>query len=296
MEAPIRLNGAFYMQNPCVKNKLIFSSFIIISTAMVPNIFMRGVYMSFFIVPGEVFDYGLKPNEIVVFSYLCSCADNNSFDCFPSVKKIAKACNMGQSTVRVVIHTLQEKGLIKIKSRYKPVPDTDKRRQTSNLYHVYLLEECRKEEREYKKYYRLLSSMAHNPEGVPLEVRDQITKPNITTISIENKPSGSHKSCSDVSVSLVETEYASLTDVCIRELSRRNDKLASCSDVVREALNIIWNERVFDTGDYNVQRELILKRLNVDTIVSVLKQFEVCGIYDVNPLSLCETLHSVLVR
>jgi predicted transcriptional regulator len=263
---------------------------------MVPNILMRGVYMSFFIVPGEVFDYGLKPNEIVVFSYLCSCADNNSFDCFPSVKKIAKACNMGQSTVRVIVHTLKEKGIIKIKSQYKQVPDTDKRRQTSNLYHVSLLEECRKEEREYKKYYKLLSSMVHYPEGKSPENRDQITKPNLTTTHIENKPSGSHKSCSDVSVSLVETEYASLTDMCIQELSCRNDKLASCSDVVREALNIIWNERVFDTGDYNVQRELILKRLNVDTIVSVLKQFEVCGIYDVNPLSLCETLHRVLVR
>jgi predicted transcriptional regulator len=285
-----------YAKSLVEKNKLIVLSFIIIATAMVPNIFMRGVYMSFFIVPGEVFDYGLKPNEIVVFSYLCSCADNNSFDCFPSVKKIAKACNMGQSTVRVIIHTLKEKGIIKIKSQYKQVPDTDKRRQTSNLYHISLLEECRKEEREYKKYYKLLSSMVQHPEGESPENRDQITKPNITTIPIENKSSGFHKSCSDVSVSLVETEYASLTGMCIQELSCRNAKLASCSDVVLEALNIIWNERVFDTGDYNVQRELILKRLNVDTIVSVLKQFEVCGIYDVNPLSLCETLHSVLVR
>ena len=251
--------------------------------------------MSFFIVPGEIFDYGLKPNEIAVFAYLCSCADNNSFDCFPSVKKIAKASNVGKSTVRVIIHNLQEKGIITIKSRYKPVPDTDKRRQTSNLYHVSLLEECRKEEREYKKYYRLLSSMAHNPEGVPPEDRDQITKPKLTKTHIENKPSGSHQSCSDVSVSLTETEYASLTDMCIQELSRRNDKLASCIDVVRDALNILWNERVFDTSDYKVQRDLILERLDADTIVRVLNSFEVCGDYDVNPLSLCDMLHRVLV-
>ena len=56
--------------------------------------------MSFFIIPGDIFSYDLKPNEIAVFTFLCSCADNKTFDCFPSVKKIAKACNMGQSTVR----------------------------------------------------------------------------------------------------------------------------------------------------------------------------------------------------
>ena len=252
--------------------------------------------MSFFIIPGDIFSYDLKPNEIAVFSFLCSCADNKTFDCFPSVKKIAKACNMGQSTVRVVIHTLQEKGVIKIRSQYKPVPDSDKRRQTSNLYHVSLLEECRKEEREMRQFYKSMMRTAHRKEGVPPVDRDQLTKPNITTAHIENKPFSSQKSCYDVSISSSETDFTTLRDACIQELACYGEELSYCGWVVREALNIIWNDLVFDSDNPTVQRKLILKHLNAKLVVKVLNGFEIDGAYDVTPMSLCGPLHEALVR
>ena len=251
--------------------------------------------MSFFIMSGNTFDYGLKPNEVTVLAFLCLCADNKTFDCFPSVKKIAKACSMGQSTVRAVIHTLQEKGLIKIKSQYKPIPDSDKRRQTSNLYHVSLLEECRKEEREMKQFYKSLRGMAHHTEGVPPANRDQLTIPNITMPHIESKPSGSQKSCSNVSASSREADFVSLRDACIQELSYYGEELASYGPIIFETLNIIWDELVFDSGDPAAQRKSILKNLNAKHILNVLKVFEIDGIYDVTPMSLCGLLHEVLV-
>ena len=252
--------------------------------------------MSFFIIPGDIYSYGLKPTEITVFSYLCYCADNKTFDCFPSVQKIATACNMGQSTVRAVIHTLQEKGLIKIKSQYKPVPDSDKRRQTSNLYHVSLLEECRKEEREMKQFYKSMMRTPHSKEGVPPGDRDQITKPNITTPHIENKPFSSQKSCSDVSVSSSETDFVALRDTCVQELAYYSEELSHCGWIVREALDIIWNDLVFDSDNPIAQRKLILKHLNAKLVLKVLKGLEIDGAYDVTPMSLCRPLHEALVR
>ncbi len=235
--------------------------------------------MSFFIIPGNIFSYDLKPNEIAVFAFLCSCADNKTFDCFPSVKKIAKVCNMGQSTVRAVIHALQEKGLIKIKSQYKLVPDTDKRRQTSNLYHVSFLEECRKEEREMKQFYKSMKRIPHSKEGVPPGDRDQLTKPNITTTHIENKPSGSQKSCPDVSVSSNETDFSTLRDACVQELTYYGEELSCCGWIVHEALNSIWNDLVFDSDNPLAQRKLILKHLNAKLVVKVLNGFEIDGAY-----------------
>lgn len=251
--------------------------------------------MSFFIVPGDIFSCGLKPNEISVFVYLCSCADNKTFECFPSVKKIAKDCSMGQSTVRAVIHTLEDKGLIKIRPQYKPIADSDKRRQTSNRYYVTRLKKCRQEEREMKQFYKSLRGMARHTEGVPPANRDQLTIPNITTPHIEIKPSGFQKSCSDVSASSREADFVSLRDACIQELSYYGEELASYGPIIGEALNIIWDELVFDSGDSAAQRKSILKNLNAKLIVNVLKGFEIDGIYDVTPMSLCGLLHEVLV-
>lgn len=252
--------------------------------------------MSFFIVPGDIFSCGLKPNEISVFVYLSSCADNKTFECFPSVKKIAKDCSMGQSTVRAVIHTLEDKGLIKIRPQYKPIADSDKRRQTSNRYYVTRLKECRQEEREMKQFYKSLRGMAHHTEGVPPANRDQLTIPNITTPHIESKPSGSQKSCPDVSVSLNETDFAMLRDTCVQELAYYGEELSCCGWIVREALDIIWNDLVFDGDNPIAQRKLILKYLNAKLVVKVLNGFEIDGAYDVTPMSLCRPLYEALVR
>ena len=253
--------------------------------------------MSFFIVPNEVFNYGLKPNEIAVFAYLCSCADNKTYECFPSVNKIAKACGMGTSTVRAVIHTLAEKGLIKIKPRYNPIPGSEKRRQTSNLYVVSLLKECRQEERELEKLYKSLGVEYRKPEGAPLANRGQLTIPNITTPHIENKPFVSKKSCSDASVS-DEPDFNNVKDMCVNEIRHHYDnEISGCADIVDKALAELWNDRIFD-GDIDpiVAQNILLKRLNSNIIIKALRCFDIDGTYDINPTSLCEMLHGELLR
>ena len=252
--------------------------------------------MSFFIVPNEVFNYGLKPNEISVFTYLCSCADNRTYECFPSVNKIAKACGMGVSTVRAVIHTLEGKGLIKINPRYNQIPDSEKRRQTSNLYVVSLLKECRQEERELKKLYKSLGVEYRKPEGVPPGNRGQLTIPNITAHHIQNKPFVSKKSCSDVSAS-GKPDFKNIKDICVNEIRHYyDDELSGCADIVGKALDELWNDRIFD-GDIDpiVGRKILLKRLNSNIIIKALRCFDIDGTYDVNPTSLCEMLCSELL-
>ena len=253
--------------------------------------------MSFFIMSGNIFDYGLKPNEIAVFAYLCSCAENKTYECFPSVNKIANACGMGASTVRAVIHTLEGKGLIRIKPRYNPIPDSDKRRQTSNLYVVSLLKKCRQEERELKKLYKSFSVEYRKPEGVPPVNRGQLTIPNITTPHIKNKPFVPKKSCSDVSAS-GEPDFKNVKDICVNDIRYHYDnEISGCADIVDKALDELWNDRIFD-GDIDpiVARKILLKRLNSNIIIKALRCFDIDGTYDINPTSLCEMLHGELLR
>lgn len=251
--------------------------------------------MRFFIVPSEIFNYGLKPNEIAVFAYLCSCADNKTFECFPSAQKIAKACGVGESTVRAITHKLEKKGLIKIKPRYNLIPDSGKRRQTSNLYYVSLLKECRQEEREIKQLYKSLGVTPRDADGVPLKNRGQLTKHNITTNRIKNKSFISKKFCSDASV-FDEPDFKAIKDMCIKEVRNHYDKeLACCSFYVDNALDLLWNERLYYTDmDFISARNIVIEELTPMMVINTLKQFEIGGTYDVNVITLCDALCKAL--
>ena len=87
----------------------------------------------FFLVPSRVFDEGLNSYELAVLFYLIMRSDNEKHTCFPSVKTMAKACNISERKVRDVIHSLETNQIIKIKSNYV---STHKEfyRQTSNHY------------------------------------------------------------------------------------------------------------------------------------------------------------------
>ena len=88
-----------------------------------------------------IFDLGLETKEIVVLAYLMSCANNNTYECYPSVGTIADKCSMGKTATREALHSLEQKGIIKIRPWAFEDQRTGKSRQTNNHYTVLCMTE-----------------------------------------------------------------------------------------------------------------------------------------------------------
>ena len=90
---------------------------------------------NFFKMDNDIFKYGLNAYEFVVYSYLVMKADRVKMTCYPTVSKIALDCGISKSQVHKVTASLEEKGLITKKMRYKDTIN-GKKHQTSSLYHI----------------------------------------------------------------------------------------------------------------------------------------------------------------
>ena len=60
---------------------------------------------NFFIVPNEVFDLNLKPQQFAVLCYILKCCDESN-TCYPSIHTIAEACAISDNTVRESIKVI----------------------------------------------------------------------------------------------------------------------------------------------------------------------------------------------
>ena len=67
---------------------------------------------NFFSLPNEIFLWGLTTGELAVYSFLRRCEDRKTRQCWPSIKTIGKAVNMGENTVRKCSRKLEERGII----------------------------------------------------------------------------------------------------------------------------------------------------------------------------------------
>lgn len=67
---------------------------------------------NFFLLPNEIFDLGLNPNELAVYSFLVRCADRSTRQCWPRLQTIADATGMSKNTAGKYVDSLAEKGLI----------------------------------------------------------------------------------------------------------------------------------------------------------------------------------------
>lgn len=88
----------------------------------------------FYMMKNAIFQYGLRPIELVVYSYLVSCAGRRDY-CWPSMEKIAANCGCGTTSARNAVHRLEEYGFIRI----VPVIRQDEkgnRWQTNNHYYI----------------------------------------------------------------------------------------------------------------------------------------------------------------
>lgn len=84
----------------------------------------------FFLLPNRIFDERLSPNEFMIYCFLVSVGDSKGVS-FWSVPKMAKKCNMCQTTCRNTLKSLEEKGYIDITQRFF------ENAQQSNIYTVH---------------------------------------------------------------------------------------------------------------------------------------------------------------
>jgi len=55
---------------------------------------------------------GLTSSELAVYSYLLYCEDRETYQCYPSYKKIGQATSLSQNTVAKCVQALEDRGFI----------------------------------------------------------------------------------------------------------------------------------------------------------------------------------------
>ena len=72
----------------------------------------RDPIKNYFPLPNEVFNLGLSPGALAVYSYLMYIEDRTTYQCHASYKTIGKAVNMSPNTIRKHIRALEEHELL----------------------------------------------------------------------------------------------------------------------------------------------------------------------------------------
>ena len=97
----LKKKSVIFFKN-CIKI-YIFSPFLLL---------IGGDFMTnFFMVPNEVFDLNLKPQQFAVLCYILKCCDESN-TCYPSIHTIAEACAISDNTFRESIKFLCKRKII----------------------------------------------------------------------------------------------------------------------------------------------------------------------------------------
>ena len=72
----------------------------------------RDPIRNYFPLPNEIFQLGLTPGELAVYSFLLQCENRETYQCYPSYRTIGEAVGMSRNTVKKYVDALVEKQLI----------------------------------------------------------------------------------------------------------------------------------------------------------------------------------------
>ena len=72
----------------------------------------RDPVKDYFPLPKEIFSLGLSAAEIAIYAYLLFCEDRQTFQCWPSYRKISEAVGLSPNTICKHIRSLEERGLL----------------------------------------------------------------------------------------------------------------------------------------------------------------------------------------
>lgn len=96
----------------------------------------RDPIKNYFPLPNEVFDLGLSPGALAVYSYLMYIEDRTTYQCHASYRTIGNAVNMSPNTVRKYVTELVERGLIQ--TERTTIITQDGRKQNGSLLYTLL--------------------------------------------------------------------------------------------------------------------------------------------------------------
>ena len=91
----------------------------------------RDSVKDYFPLPKEIFTLGLSAAEIAIYAYLLFCEDRQTFQCWPSYRKIGGAVGLSPNTIRKHIRSLEERGLLVTEPMM--VTTKDGRKRNGNL-------------------------------------------------------------------------------------------------------------------------------------------------------------------
>ena len=72
----------------------------------------RDSVRDYYPLPKEIFSLGLSAAEIAIYAYLLFCEDRQTFQCWPSYRKISEAVGLSPNTIRKHIRSLEERSLL----------------------------------------------------------------------------------------------------------------------------------------------------------------------------------------
>ena len=99
---------------------------------------------NYFPMPNEIFCLGLNSGEIAVYSYLMSCENRETYQCYPSYNTIGNALKMSKKTVMKYVKSLEDKCLIT--TEHTTVTLKSGQNQNGNLrYTIRPIKEAREE-------------------------------------------------------------------------------------------------------------------------------------------------------
>lgn len=88
-----------------------------------------------FLLPNEVFQLDLSGGAKLVYAYLLYCEDRDTYQCYPSYKKIGQNVNMSVNTVKKYVEELVDKGLVNTENT-SVINREGKKRNGSLLYTI----------------------------------------------------------------------------------------------------------------------------------------------------------------
>ena len=91
----------------------------------------RDSVKDYFPLPKEIFSLGLSAAEIAIYAYLLFCEDRQTFQCWPSYRKIGGAVGLSPNTICKHIRSLEERGLLVTEPTM--VTTKDGRKRNGNL-------------------------------------------------------------------------------------------------------------------------------------------------------------------
>ena len=67
---------------------------------------------NFYMVPNAVMRLGLSAGELAVYNYLLYCEDRNTYQCYPSYRKMGEALSLTRKTIMKYVRSLEGRCLI----------------------------------------------------------------------------------------------------------------------------------------------------------------------------------------